>query len=50
MFLIIGLITLFHWMMAFWWYISKGVTIENGYTSDNKEFIKCKYHQSKNLR
>jgi len=47
MFLIIALMTLLHWMMAFWWYIFKGVTVKTDYTIDEKEFIKCEYHQSK---
>jgi len=50
MFLIIALMTLFHWIMAFSWYSFNAVTIENGYTSDYKEYIKCQYPRSKNLR
>jgi len=50
MFLTIALMTLFHWMMAYIWYIFKGITVVDDFTSDNKKFVKCKYHQSKNLR
>jgi len=49
MYIIIIIMTLFHWMMAFLWFISKSVTVENGYTGDNKEFLYCKYPLSKNL-
>jgi len=42
--------TLFHWVIAFWWYIFNKITINDGYTIDNKVFEKCEYPQSKNLR
>jgi len=42
--------TLFHWLMAFWWYIFKQINIVNDYTVDNKEFLKCEYSKFKNLR
>jgi len=50
MFLIIALITLVHCMMAFTWYFFKQVTVINDYSTENKEFIRCKYPKSKNLR
>jgi len=50
MFLIIALITLFHWLMVIWWYIlKKNVTVENNYTADNREYVKCKYPSSKHV-
>jgi len=49
MFLIIGLMTLFHWLMAFFWYFYKGITVVDDYTSNHRKFVKCEYHQSKNL-
>jgi len=50
MFLIIVLMTLFHWTMALCWYISNGIKTVNDYTSDDKEFVRCEYPKSKNLR
>jgi len=50
MFLIIALMTLIHWMMALWWYFFNGVNVKNDYTIDEKEFVKCEYHQSKIIR
>jgi len=50
MFLIIILIALFHWIMASWWYHFEVLTVVNAYTSDDKEYVKCQYHISKNIR
>ena len=51
MFLIIALITLFHWLVVSWWYFYKrDVMVVNDLTTDFKEFVKCKYPRSKNLR
>jgi len=50
MFLIIFLMTFFHCMMAILWHTSKRITIINDYTADNKEFVRCKYPNSKHLR
>jgi len=50
MFLIIVLMTFFHWMMAFIWYASKKVTVVNDYTVNNKEFVRCRYPDSRHLR
>jgi len=50
MYLQIVLMTLFHWIMAFLWFIFKGVSEEKGYTADKREFLKCHYPISKNLR
>jgi len=49
MFLIIALITLFHWMMVILWFVFKKISVEKGYTTDNKEFVECKYPHSKNI-
>jgi len=43
------LMTLFHWIMAFLWFIFNGVSKEKGYTADKKEFLRCHYPVSKNL-
>jgi len=50
MFLIIALITLFHWIMSLLWYVFKQVTVDNAYTVDEKVFVKCVYPESKNIR
>jgi len=42
--------TLFHWLMALWWVIFKGVDVIYDYTVDEKEFKRCQYSVSKNLR
>jgi len=49
MFLIIALITLFHWIMSFIWYMNKNVSIANAYTADEIQFVRCIYPQSKNI-
>jgi len=40
----------FHWLMAILWFISKKITAEDNYTCDFKEFKRCRYPISKNLR
>jgi len=50
MYLIIILITLFHWMMAFSWFYFKEVDAKNDHTADYQEFIRCEYPQSKYIR
>ncbi len=50
MYIIIFLITIFHWMMALWWHTFKGVTVVNDYTGNNREFVRCEYSISKHIR
>jgi len=50
MFLIIILITLFHWIMAMLWFLFKEVKVENDYTGDFREYQRCHYPLTKNFR
>jgi len=50
MFLVIALIALFHWIMALLWFIFNRVSEKTNYTVGKKEFIRCQYPISKNLR
>jgi len=50
MYLIIILITLFHWVVSLLWNIFKRIDTKQYYTVDRKEFLRCNYPISKNLR
>jgi len=49
MYLIIALMTLFHWLIAFLWAMFNKINAVNDYTADNRLFIKCVYPSSKNI-
>ena len=36
--------------MAFVWYIFNRISVENDLTSQNEEFVRCKYPKSINIR
>jgi len=50
MILTILLIALFHWIVALLWFLLKSVDVKYDYTGDKKEFIRCQYPLSKNIR
>jgi len=50
MYLIIILITLFHWIGSIIWIILKKIDTKTCYSVDQKEFLRCNYPISKNLR
>jgi len=50
MYLIITLMTLFHWIMAILWLILKKVSVQIDHTYDGKEFLRCEYPLSKYIR
>ncbi|KAL6612841.1 7 transmembrane sweet-taste receptor of 3 GCPR-domain-containing protein [Neocallimastix sp. 'constans'] len=49
MFLIIMVITLFHWITAYLWFAFKKVKIISYLTGDYEEYLKCHYPPSKNI-
>jgi len=50
MYIIIISITLFHWSLALIWIFLDKIYIKNYLTSDNKEYKRCKFPISKNIR
>jgi len=50
MYLIIILMTLFHWLMSLVWFIFKKIDTKKSYTADQREFLRCDYPISKNIR
>jgi len=49
MYLIIILMTLFHWVMSLGWFIFRKIDTKINNTADQKEFLRCEYPISKNL-
>jgi len=50
MFLIIGVMALFHWIMSLLWFVCNAVDVKKDYTSQNIEFERCQYPLSKHMR
>jgi len=42
--------TIFHWIIALVWFIINEVDVINDYTPDEKEYKRCHYPLSKNIR
>jgi len=47
--IIIG-ITCFHWFIALMWMIFKKISVVPNHTNDYKEYQRCKFPMSKNIR
>jgi len=50
MYLIIFFITFFHWIIAIIWVTNNKTSIESQLTKDFKEYQRCNYPVSKNIR